>query len=99
MKGACLLEDAKKKKFSSWRFQALHLQGRNSTASAMPPVLFDLVILERWGLAFCPGQPGLNPPILRFLPLLLGWQASATTPSFFPLTWGLENCLPWLASN
>jgi hypothetical protein len=44
-----------------------------------------------------------NPPILHFL-LILIWQAleqqaCATTPSFFPLRWGLANFLPRLFWN
>jgi hypothetical protein len=45
-------------------------------------------------------QAGLysNPPVLPFLSLL-GWQASTTRPSFFPLRWNLTNFFSRLASN
>jgi hypothetical protein len=51
-------------------------------------------------------QEGLNhdPPILCFL-LPLGWQVCTTTPSLFPLRWGLANFFaqvglePWCSQS
>jgi hypothetical protein len=71
-----------------FELRSSHLWGRYSTAWAMPPIssgyFGDRV------LVFAQAGLDCSPPALHFLPSP-GWQAHATTPSFFLLRWGLEN--------
>jgi hypothetical protein len=55
-----------------------------------------LWLIWRWGLAFCPGQPG--PSSSNFmLPAVAVMTGVLHTPTFFLLRWGLTDFLPRLA--
>jgi hypothetical protein len=75
---------------------ASHLLGRCSTAWAMTPVLFSLIVFEI-GSHFLPGLAWISIFLFR-LPTVAGWQECAITPSYW-LRSGFTNILPWLSSN
>jgi hypothetical protein len=64
----------------------LYLKG--SVTWTIPPALFALVILGTGSHFFTQAILDLDPPILSF-PTSLGWQVSATVPSFFSIENGV----------
>jgi hypothetical protein len=83
-----------------YELRASHLLGSTLPFEAhlQPFVLW--LFIDRV-LLFAQASLDCNLPILCF-PLQLGWQAQATTSSYFPLSWGVVNFfffLPLLAWN
>jgi hypothetical protein len=71
---------------------------RHSSARAIPPAHFALVILEIVDPTFCPGVPGLRSSYFE-LPTIDGMTSTHHTQLFFPLRWRSPKhfCLgqPW----